>query len=262
MKENIVFKKIITKDKSVPVGVLFIPIPNKPLPVLVFKTYLGSFQRIKYYYVSGTTQLYKRERDGYISYWDSEFTENKFPSIVKRHYSTQFDQMIELQEDIVEAPKIQPKPGGEGYIIPISKLYNDYDAVKNTIKPYSSDKLPKGCFELKLAPILEGDFGEMKSAEKKRYKLLRSVLQRCGFIPDERGKGKRKVDKTKKLIDKALIAEYKKMKNKKPLSIKRLSEKVSNYVNTLFSSDPESAEKYSYSDATIRRRIKEYELCR
>lgn len=254
MKEKDWLKQLISKPKCV-LGVLFIAITNQK-PVLVFKEYRGPLCKIeqKSQNVQGRNVVYGDRVTSCVSYWKGEFLYNKFPSVVHQNYPSKFTQTIELQKDFSEEPKIRMSSDGHP-VIPLCKLYNDYDAVKNTKEAYNPDDLPPRCHELELAPILEGKFEGMKSSEKEKYKSARSVFQQCDFISDGRGKGGRKVDSVRKMVKKYIIDEYKKLKKRKPLPIKILSRKLVDYVNTLFPNDEETAEKYYYSDATIRRII-------
>jgi len=256
MKIPDVFKNIIDKDKTVTVGALFIPIPQKS-PVLVFKSYLGPLQRIKYYYAPGTTETEQTETESFISYWKEEFIENKFPPIVDKNYPIDFIQASELKKDIEEMPKTKPRPDGEGLIIPITKLlYGRYDAVRETIKTYNPNKLPKGCFELRLSGILNPAFWpKVKNTERGRYKLVRETFKQCGLILEPRGKNK-KTDPVRKQLYKFLKGEYGKLKKKKPLPVSALARKVGDKANELFPNDHQKALKYYFKESTIRRVLK------
>lgn len=239
-----IFKEIIRKNTSVPVGVLFISIPNKS-SILVFKTYLGPLQRIKYYYAPGTTQIEQRESEGFVSYWKGEFTENKLPSIINQYYPVLFT-MSKLKNRVEEMPRTKPRKDGKGLIIPVRKLlYDKHDAEKNTIKPYDPNNLPKGCYEVKLDYILNpGLWPKTENIERKRYKSVREIFKECNLIPEVRGKSK-KITTEKARRNEAIVKLDKAIRKKKKTRMRPIKE-IQERLDL----------QYDVSDATVRRILK------
>lgn len=258
MKERTKLKELIDKHKYD--GVLLIDIPGEN-PALVFKTYLAPLRRIEHknIYAPASNDICG-EHNNIIdchSYWHGKFSYNKFPSVVHQFYPAKFTQMIELQEDFINEPEIRPRPGGVGYIIPITKMFHDYDATKNTKEPYDPNNLPRGCFELKLSSVLDRKlwYKEVKSADNKKYEFARKVFSQYGFIIDKRGQHRRIFPKAIERRNERIFKEYRKIVKERngkerPYPIKEIQELLPTkdiYKNqSVF---------YSLSDDTIRRII-------
>jgi hypothetical protein len=236
-------------------GVLFIPVKEDYF-VLVFKTYHGPFRRVekRELCIRGTDRVYKVERrtTNCLVYWNGEFFEDSLPPIVEKCYPGIFAPMLELCSEFTELPMPRPNKNGQGYIIPVSLAYRDFDYVKDTKVSYDPKVFPKGCFELKLSWLLNRQLWplEMKSREKKRYWFGRDFLRKSGFISEMRGKNKKPSVKSNER-DAKIVEIYKglvkKTGIKKPYPIKRIQE--------LLPYGP----VYDVSCATIRRALRSAE---
>ena len=124
---------------------------------------------------------------------------------------------------------------------------------------YKINDLPKGVKELSLNLVL-GD-KEIKMVSSAYITPVRNQLRQLGLIKELRGKIKPK----EKIIvqrNEFIIAEYKrickKTRKKKPLPIKKIQERWTDELSRLFPDEPQKADKYGVSDATIRRVLKNY----
>jgi len=96
---------------------------------------------------------------------------------------------------------------------------------------------------------------DLKIHSPKYLRPIKDLLRSIGFLSEPRGKIK-KVDKITKQLKAFLIKEYKTIKQKRPLPMIALQKRLTKEVNEMFPNDPKIAEKYYWSDATIRRTIK------
>lgn len=224
-------------------GVLFICI-SKEKPVLVFKTYRAPLRReekIKYPAPEGLAPYVEKVVTNFFSYYDGDFFDNNMPSVIRKFYKDKFIHMIELQKDFSEDPKAKTLSDGR-LRIPYSEF-----RVRLSNEPYDPDSLPKGCFEIKLAPVLDRSLWskEVKSKEEKqKYEYARKVFAQYGFIDDRRGRYPRN-DLERKQRNHFIVELYKeivrKTKKRKPLPINSIYRKLTDY---------------DVSFATIRRVLK------
>ncbi|MDD5431660.1 MAG: hypothetical protein PHO70_01560 [Candidatus Omnitrophica bacterium] len=90
----------------------------------------------------------------------------------------------------------------------------------------------------------------------KYLKPIKDLLRQIGVLKETRGKIK-KTDETTKILRAFIVKEFKGIQKKRPLPINILSDRLTKKVDSMFPDDSETAEKYYWSFATIRRIIKD-----
>lgn len=83
-------------------------------------------------------------------------------------------------------------------------------------------------------------------------KYINDFLRAVGLLKEKRGKLK-PTDKIAEKLKETLKSEFKSISEKKPLPIQKLQKRLTEEVNKLFPNDPKGADKYYWSDSTIRR---------
>jgi len=96
---------------------------------------------------------------------------------------------------------------------------------------------------------------DIKIQSPKYFKPINDLLREIGLLEEKRGKEK-SVDKIIIQLRKFIIKEFKSIKDKKPLPINILQNRLTKKVNEMFP-DVKESEKYYWSDSTIRRIIED-----
>jgi hypothetical protein len=95
----------------------------------------------------------------------------------------------------------------------------------------------------------------IKIRSKKHITPIRNLLREIGVMEEKRGKGK-KPDETTKELRAFVIEQYKSMQSNREFRIKTLQNRLAKEVLRRFPDNAKIADKYNWSDATIRRIIK------
>ena len=248
MVKKIAAKKIDPKYTAA----LIIPIPNDN-PVVVFKKEIGSPLReetdFQVPFDSGVDA-------DCCSYWNGQDVKNGFPKIVGKHYPDSFlktvvlkDKYEPIHEDSVSAIMLGDYTGTKELAY----------SVKTTKVVYDPNKLPKGCFEVALCDAFDSRRWALLESkiQRDRAKFAKQILSQYGFIPEKRGKIKKK-DTIDEKRDKFIVQQLKSVRSRKSLPVKIIQKRWVDRVNCMFPDDPKKAEKYYYSDITIRRVLGKY----
>lgn len=175
----------------------------------------------------------------------------------QREIGVQYDDFV---EEVIFDYRVYWK-GKLGYNYPkIIKLqYGDifWELLNARSIYYKIEDLPEGVIELPLKIVLDGK--RIKIFSPEFITPVRNILRRLGIIKETRGKYKKR-GKIILLRDKFMVNEYKRIiketKRKKPLPIKILQRRWTEELIRIFPDNPEGADKYGVSDATVRRVLK------
>lgn len=97
----------------------------------------------------------------------------------------------------------------------------------------------------------------VKISSPKHFRPICDLLRQIGLLKESRGKIK-PVDKITERLKKFLLKEFKSIKKKSYLPIKTLQKRLQAEIDKLFPDNPKEAEKYYWSDSTLRRVLKSF----
>ena len=236
-------KKQISGERDT--GLLIIKIPQN-LPVLVYKRWKAQLigKKEDAMFRGPEWEVSTWAEYGFTALWNDVQFPNMLPPIVEQHYGSFFSKFCSFRK---QNKKFPSNPVGGEFVV----------LDPETEKIYDPEKLPPGCYEVRLRAVKNKHFIPIDAKTEKdveRYKEARSIYRKYKFIPENRGKVKSQSD-TIRLRNKVILEEYKNSPKKKPLPVSKISKRLQNRYSEFFPDSPDHFNEFCPSEATIRRVI-------